>query len=159
MATADTLSASLTNAAALIDKLAEVLEQERLALAEQQLERLKTLTQQKLELLAALERNTKTRLDYLKQQGVSADEAGFRRYLASLAEPIAKPLSELWKQVEQQLEACKAANTVNGKVIQRSRQQAHSLLQLMRGPDNVGSVYNQTGNTASLAGNYALAKA
>jgi len=159
MATADTLAASLSDAAILIERLDQALSEERSVLGQRDVERLATVVKHKCELLDALERNSKERRGLLASHNVAPTEAGFKQYLATLPAAIAGTLETHWNNVELKLEQCRDANLVNGKILQRSRQQVQALLEIMRGQDNSPRLYNDSGTATPVPRQQPLAKA
>ncbi len=159
MASADTFTASLSDAVILIEQLDQALDEERKVLGQRDVDRLNTIVKHKCELLDALERNSRLRRELLENHDVAPTAAGFRQYLAALPPSIAGPLQTHWENVERKLERCRDANNVNGKVLQRSRQQIQAQLEIMRGQDSNPRLYNDSGTTRTVAHQQPLAKA
>lgn len=162
MVNPNTFFSSVDEACQLLDQLALVLTDERLALEQQDAEQTLALLEQKSELLSRLDHNAQERSQFLISQGFEANESGTLDYFGTLEATNADQHKSLWTALQGKLEACKSANGVNGKIINRSRQQIDRLMEILRGtPDNAdgGKLYTQAGSAASVGSQRPLAKA
>lgn len=155
----NTFFSSVDEACQLLDQLALVLTDERLALEQQDTEQTHALLQQKTELLTRLDNNAQERCQFLVSQGFEANEAGTQAYFESLPAATRGQYKPHWLALQNKLSDCKSANTVNGKIIHRSRQQIDRLLDVLRGgPDN-SKIYTHAGSATSVSSQRPLAKA
>lgn len=162
MVNPNTFFSSVDEACQLLDQLALVLAEERLALEQQDAEQTLTLLQQKSDLLARLDNNTQERCQFLISQGFEANESGTLAYFDTLATTSADQHKSLWTALQGKLEDCKSANSVNGKIVNRSRQQIDRLLGILRGDQDHsggGKIYTHAGAATSVGSQRPLAKA
>ncbi|HHJ12828.1 MAG TPA: flagellar protein FlgN [Gammaproteobacteria bacterium] len=138
-------------------QLLACLSSERNALLGRDTQALQNITREKLDCTR--------RLDMLEEQRDQAVRAlGFRntiedipRCLASL--PGARRLGALWRQLIENMEACRAANLANGAILEANRQQAEMALGILRGETATPAVYAADGDARAQFGQRELGKA
>jgi flagella synthesis protein FlgN len=157
MTIASNLPNSIENATALIDRLQELLENERQALGENNVDAIKELLPIKLSLLSQLEKNATDRGQILTAAGFEPDYAGVINCIDSLEG--SKTLLARWSDLIEKLKECHATNEANGKIIHRSKQQVTSLLNLLCGQTESDKLYTHSGSSTAVNHQQPLAKA
>jgi len=158
MATPTALSSSMTQAIELLESLNTLLMVERTALKDRDTANIKSLLEQKTGLLKELEANATQRSQLLTQSGFNGDEQGMNAYLESLP-ATASALINQWQILKDKLLSCKEANQINGSIVNRSRAQVESLLNIMRGQSGTQKIYTGAGKSSLVGGGHSLAKA
>lgn len=125
--------------------LADLLEQEFVALSERNLEELQHLLTQKQPLLEQLARNSNKRSQTLTSQGYSADSAGFSAMASQL--PHTNLLMVSHDRLRQLMEQCQEANLRNGRLIRTNQVNVGKALDIIRNNDGP-SLYDSSGSTA-----------
>ncbi len=127
-------------------QLLELSHAEYQALAERNLAELEQLLSQKQALLALLTQHGSLRSQALADAQLSADRSGLEAYAkrSTVGPAILTQASEL----EATLEACRAANERNGKLIRANRTAVGTLLQVLHGGNQTPDLYDRRGATA-----------
>ncbi len=149
----------IEEARTLLAQLDEILLQERESIKERTPSDLEQLLKNKKLLLEALEHNNIERSKVLTAAGFEVSESGAQSYFKQQSSSDSIKLSEAWDVLKTSLEKCKNANLVNGKIINRSRQQVDLLLDIMRGQSNSPRLYTQAGSSSAISRQQPLAKA
>ncbi len=138
-------------------RLLELTNTEYQALAERNLAGLEQLLTQKQTLLALLSQHGGMRSQTLLQAQLSADRNGLAAFAAnsSVGEDIVKQASQL----DALLEACRAANERNGKLIRANQSAVGSMLTALRGNSQTPDLYDRRGSTARTASHRPLSQA
>jgi len=158
MATPSALSSSITQAIELLESLNTLLMVERTALKDRDTTNIKSVLEQKTGLLKELETNATQRSQLLAQSGFDGDEQGMNAYLETL--PVtASALINQWHVLKDKLLSCKEANQINGSIVNRSRAQVESLLNIMRGQSGEQKIYTGAGKSRVVSGGHSLGKA
>jgi len=158
MATPTALSSSMTQAIELLESLNTLLMVERTALKDRDTTNIKSLLEQKTGLLRELEANATQRSQLLTQSGFDGNEQGMTAYLETLP-TTASALINQWQILKDKLLSCKEANQINGSIVNRSRAQVESLLNIMRGQSGEQKIYTGTGKSSVVGGGHSLGKA
>ncbi len=156
MTATSALSDSINNAISLVNRLQELLDNEQQALGDNNAEAMQELLPIKLSLLSELELNASERHQMLDKAGIGSDYAAVQEYIQSTGD---EKLLEAWNTLIDKLKGCQSSNTVNGKIIHRSRQQIDTLLNLLRGQSENQKLYTQSGSSTSVNPNQPFAKA
>ncbi len=137
-------------------RLLELMDEEFQVLGERDLARLESLLAEKQTLLAQLDQHGRQRSQVLASLQLSADHAGLQR----LAErsPQGQQLLERGDELGQLLDACKAANERNGRLIRANRTSVGSMLGILRGGETPG-LYDSRGATARIGQQRPLSQA
>ncbi|MFC5696505.1 flagella synthesis protein FlgN [Pseudomonas sp. GCM10022186] len=137
-------------------RLLELMDEEFQVLGERDLARLESLLAEKQTLLAQLDQHGRQRSQVLANLQLSADRAGLQR----LAErsPLGQQLLERGDELGQLLDACKAANERNGRLIRANRTSVGSMLGILRGGETPG-LYDSRGATARIGQQRPLSQA
>lgn len=128
-------------------QLVELLNAEKDALIDRDLEALTQLTHNKQQLCAQIEQQLHEMGPEPLSQRIAVLSETERRRL----EPLHRTLVELARQTQDY-------NAVNGKIVRRSQQSVRELLNLMSGTDN-GPLYGQQGHALGSAQGTAIARA
>ena len=158
MATPAALSSSMTQGIELLESLNTLLIAERTALKERNTANIESALEQKTELLKQLEQKATARSQLLSNSGFDGNEQGMEQYLNSLNNS-AEPLKQQWLVLKEKLETCKESNQINGAIVQRSKTQVETLLNILRGQSGQQNIYSDTGKSNSIAAGHSLAKA
>lgn len=128
----------------LVSALNQVLERETEALRERDPTTLQRLINDKLDLVQRLEQLGKRRQQWL---GNAASTDRWRQLLAARSEGDGS-LLEIWRSIEERAGTCRDLNTINEKVLLRTRQSANRLLGLLRGEPVESGVYTPYGQNS-----------
>jgi flagella synthesis protein FlgN len=93
----------------------------------------------------------------LRSTGLATNLAGWEIFLARDA--ATQELIPAWQALTAEFSKCQAANEINGKMINRSKQTLSHLLNLLRGQVAAPSLYTQKGATANYSNTHTVAKA
>jgi len=140
-----------------IQQLKALLVQERELLEQRQLQGMQEIVSQKDHLLGNLSFTARQREQLLRSLGLTADLAGWKAFLERDA--LTLSLIPAWETLTTEFAECQAANEVNGKMINRSKQTLSHLLNLLRGQVATPSLYTQKGSTANYSSTHTVAKA
>ncbi len=128
----------------LVCALSQLLERETEALRQRDPQALQGLIHEKLDVVQRLEQLSQCRQKWL---GHTASADMWRQWLAAHSEGDHQ-LIDTWQEIEQRAIACRELNTINEKVLMRTRQTANRLLGLLRGEPTENSVYTALGHSA-----------
>ncbi len=159
MAIATNFLSSVIQASELLNQLTTLLEKERHALETSDAQQSQAILPDKTALLKLLEQNAQERGQLLVSSGFEANSEGVLTFIEQLPDSSHREITVRWEELQTQMHNCKDANTVNGKIIHRSRQQIDTLLGLLQGNRNSGKIYNNSGTAQSVNHNPMLAKA
>lgn len=140
-----------------ITQLRALLLQERELLEQRKPEGLQEIVNQKDHLLGNLSFNAKQRAQLLRNASLSTDLEGWKAFLGRDALTFA--LIPEWQTLTQDFIECQAANEINGKMINRSKQTLTHLLNLIRGQVATPSLYTQKGSTNNHHSSHTVVKA
>ncbi|MFO1389064.1 flagella synthesis protein FlgN [Cellvibrio sp.] len=140
-----------------IQELKGLLMKERELLEQRQLDGMQEIVSQKDHLLGNLSYTARQREQLLRSTGLTTDLAGWKMFLERDALTIS--LIPAWESLTAEFAECQAANEVNGKMINRSKQTLSHLLNLIRGQVAAPSLYTQKGATTNYGTSHTVAKA
>ncbi|GGY72519.1 hypothetical protein GCM10011613_16890 [Cellvibrio zantedeschiae] len=140
-----------------IQQLKALLTQEREFLEQRQLQGMQEIVSQKDQLLGNLSYTARQREQILRNAGLTTDLAGWKAFLERDA--LTLSLIPAWEALTIEFTECQAANEVNGKMINRSKQTLSHLLNLLRGQVATPSLYTQKGSTTNYSSTHTVAKA
>lgn len=146
MATANTLLAQgIEQDIANCQQLLDLLEQEQTLLADRDFDGLDKLIDQKSRLLIKLDRNALTRSQWVANYQANTKDSP-KEAVDAFAEAAKKHgLAEHWFQLQALFKTCHETNEVNGKMMVRNRSTHQRLLNILRGQNNSGQLYNGKG--------------
>lgn len=147
----------LTQDANAIKQLKELLLKERELLEQRKLEGMQEIVGLKDHLLGNLSFTAKQREQILRNAGLPTDLTGWNTFLSRDALTLA--LIPEWQSLTNEFIECQAANEVNGKMINRSKQTLSHLLNLLRGQVATPSLYTQKGSTTNYTSPHTVIKA
>jgi len=117
-------------------------EREREAIVQQSMAELEQLLQEKRTLIEALSRHDQSIKHYCSQQQISAQS--LQSHVSGLND---EALSAAYQQFLEHLEACKAANDRNARLVRHSQNSTSNLLDLLRNQgESSQNIYDQLGN-------------
>lgn len=140
-----------------IQELKGLLIKERELLEQRQLDGMQEIVGQKDHLLGNLTYTARQREQILRNAGLTTDLAGWKMFLERDA--LTLSLIPSWESLTAEFAECQAANEVNGKMINRSKQTLSHLLNLIRGQVASPSLYTQKGSTTNYSSPHTVAKA
>lgn len=140
-----------------IEQLKALLIKERELLEQRKLEGMQEIVSQKDHLLGNLSFTARQREQMLRSAGLATDLAGWQSFLERDA--LTLSLIPAWQTLTNDFAECQAANEVNGKMINRSKQTLSHLLNLIRGQVAAPSLYTQKGSTTNYSSTHTVAKA
>lgn len=142
---------------AAVSQLKELLTQERAQLVERKQDQLAAIVEQKSILVDQLNHNSKQRQQILSTLNLPTNATGWDLFLQRNTATL--PLREDWKLLISEFEDCQKMNDINGKIIARSQQTLHHLLNLLRGKVASPSLYTAQGMKTQQTSSYTVAKA
>ncbi|RYE40369.1 MAG: flagellar protein FlgN [Sphingobacteriales bacterium] len=140
-----------------IQQLKALLIKERELLEQRELQGMQEIVSQKDFLLGNLSFTARQREQILRSVGLATDLAGWKIFLERDA--LTLSLIPAWQTLTDEFAECQAANEVNGKMINRSKQTLSHLLNLIRGQVATPSLYTQKGSTTNHSSTHTVAKA
>lgn len=140
-----------------IQQLKTLLVKERELLEQRELQGMQEIVSQKDHLLGNLSFTARQREQILRSLGLATDLAGWKSFLERDA--LTLGLIPEWQTLTSEFAECQAANEVNGKMINRSKQTLSHLLNLIRGQVATPSLYTQKGATTNHSSAHTVAKA
>ncbi|RYY75704.1 MAG: flagellar protein FlgN [Gammaproteobacteria bacterium] len=140
-----------------VKQLKLLLLKERELLEQRQTEGMQEIVSQKDHILGNLSFTAKQREQLLHTAGLTTDLAGWQVFLERDA--LTLPLIPGWQSLTDEFIECQAANEINGKMINRSKQTLSHLLNLIRGQVAAPSLYTQKGATTNNSSTHTVAKA
>jgi flagella synthesis protein FlgN len=140
-----------------IQELKGLLNQERELLEQRQVEGMQEIVSRKDQLLDSLSYTARQREQVLTSAALPTDLAGWKTFLER--DTQTSSLIPEWELLTTEFAECQAANEVNGKMINRSKQTLSHLLNLIRGQVAAPSLYTQKGATANYSSTHTVAKA
>lgn len=147
----------LAQDSAAISQLKTLLIQERTQLVERKQDQLASIVEQKSILVDQLNHNSKQRQQILSTLNLPTNATGWDLFLQRNTATL--PLREEWKSLTCEFEECQTMNDINGKIIARSQQTLHHLLNLLRGKVASPSLYTAQGMKTQQTSSYTVAKA
>lgn len=141
------------------DDLSDLLQQERTALRDRSVEQLTQLLNQKTDLLAKLEQNSKQRSALLMQERFSVDAEGIHSFFSARQPEQARRFQERWSQLEKQLQRCNFLNEVNAKIAHRSQLTTNHILDILTDTSRHLELYSSRGFPAEKKEKQTIAKA
>ncbi len=140
-----------------INELKALLTKERELLEQRQLQGMQEIVGQKDHLLSNLAYTARQREQLLCSIGLATDLAGWIAFLERDA--LTLSLIPAWQSLTKEFAECQAANEVNGKMINRSKQTLSHLLNLIRGQVAAPALYTQKGSTTNYSSTHTVTKA
>lgn len=137
--------------------LLQCLEDERTALAARNMDQVEQVTQRKIDLTRELEQLEQQRATLVTDLGYSNDLDGMAHCMGS--QPNRQQLELLWRQVLDNLQACRDGNLTNGGILELGRKQVEQALTILRGQQNATRLYDPEGGSRPTFGNRELGKA
>jgi len=138
-------------------KLLELTDREYQALAERDLAGLEELLSQKQTLLALLGQHGTQRSQTLGKANLSPDREGLVAFAAASA--VGAEILVQAQELDEILQACRAANERNGRLIRANRSAVGSMLQVLQGSNQTPDLYDRRGATARTANHRPLSQA
>ena len=143
-------NAQLMQGISVLEQLEKLLEQERDALSNRELEQIQDSITEKQGLINRYLKINKERVALLESLGLTANNEGVEKLIAN-APAVAQPvLTESWRKLQEKLEVLQERNKVNGLISSRNLKNVEQLLSIMSGRSAKDRLYNQKGS----AGHY-----
>lgn len=145
---------------ALLD-LQTTLLQEKDCLAENKIDELTRLTEQKANLVNRISELVEQRSEHLQSLGLENTAEDMQALISKApGNTLEEGLSQAWEQNIALLEECQRQNEINGIVIEVGNQATRLMLDLLQGPNKeTATTYNKKGKTSQSNGKPPLAKA
>lgn len=140
-----------------VQKLKNLLLQERELLEQRKPEGLQDIVALKDQQLSTLSFNARQRQQLLQAAGLTANLAGWEELL--LREASSQAMLASWQTLTAEFIECQKANEINGRMINRSKQTLTHLLNLIRGQVAIPSLYTQKGSTTNQNSSQTMVKA
>ncbi|GGC07819.1 hypothetical protein GCM10011352_37660 [Marinobacterium zhoushanense] len=143
----------------LLRELEKLLQEERSALEQRDLEAIQRATSSKESLLAAIHENFTARHTLLSNLGVELSAEGWERYLKTLPGENALKLGELWQTLADALAQVQQESTVNQQIILRGQESTERLLNLLQGKNQKSQLYGSSGKSNNFSTQSRIGKA
>ncbi len=143
------LSSILQSELNLSSQLSQLLQQEREALKNADLNQLQLLTQQKQPHVVQLEQLGRQREQLLKAAGFPGGKAGLEAFIANHAESEAQHLNSLLTKLRKVAKSCRDNNQINGGIVNVNRQYLVRAISILRGRDPETGAYGPGGEYTS----------
>ena len=140
-------------------RLAEVLEQEHAALADNDMATLEQATSEKNDLLDALRDRARKKIHLLAQLGYHPDSGQAASEFLMEHLGADSTLMERWRSAQQQLSECQHRNAVNGRILGHLQRRLWRISDIIRGADQKQSLYGSAGESRSLTDSQVFASA
>jgi len=128
--------------------MTEVLSNEANAFVDSNSDCIKTLLNQKTDLLTSIEQRAKIKARLMAESGLGIRPGKVEKLLLTIPDP---ELHSLWQSVNTQLLLCKEKNKVNEKIVSHSLKRVNQMMSILRGQQNTPSLYASSGRKKSLA--------
>lgn len=134
----------LTQEQEVLLRLGEVLRTETQHIT-QDAEKIEQVTEQKVQLLVALDQFEAQRQQALTQNGLSVDKAGMQKLIAAIDRN--GQLQRVWEKTLALLDDCNEVNILNANIIAKRQHQVRSALSILYGQRETHSGYSATGQS------------
>lgn len=134
------------------ESLLDLLNQEKEALANRDMDRLDQLIAAKTEQLELLENSARQRTEWARQYlgAGNADVKQVQEAWQSMLETANVPeITATWERLKELQQSCKAANEVNGKILARNHKTFERLLGIVRGQTTTPNLYSASGKSTA----------
>jgi len=128
------------------DALLVLLNKEREALRERNMDELERIVIEKAAHLESLEKSANERSALARSYSDASDQDSWRELIKNLNN---EELSVSWLKLKDLLRLCKLENEVNGKLLSRNHQIYSRLLEIVRGQAQAPSLYNSRGSSSA----------
>jgi flagella synthesis protein FlgN len=143
------LSSILQSELHLSTQLSQLLQQEREALRNADLNLIQQLIQQKQPHVVQLEQLGRQREQLVKAAGFPGGKAGLEAFIANHSEAEAQHLSSLLAKLRKVAQSCREFNQINGGIVNVNRQYLGRAISILRGRDPETSSYGPGGEYTS----------
>lgn len=158
-ATFETLDQLLKQDETSLAQLADILDQEHAALANNDMEALEKASSEKDELLGALRERAREKIHALAQLGYRPDSGKAASEFLMEQVGAASPLVERWQSAREKLSECQHRNAVNGRILSHLQRRLGRISSIIRGADQKQSLYGSAGESHSLTNSQVFASA
>lgn len=142
-------------------QLSTLIDQERETIVANDLTRLGTLLEQKLNASQEMARTEQALHTALSALGLALDQHGMEEFINNIDDPrMAKAASACWRDVRALANDCRQKNAVNGRIIEANKQAAEEMLRILKGqkPED-RELYDPSGRSVNVSLSQSLAKA
>lgn len=127
-----------------------LLQQERDALNNRDIDALDQIIEQKTVQLTHLENSAQQRTEWARANSDSVDLQEIQHaWLAILEQANIPIIQEQWGKLKELQQQCKAANEVNGKILARNQKTFNRLMEIVRGQTASPNLYSAAGKSTS----------
>jgi len=137
------LATLLQEELAAIEALRQLLQREYEALKSRDLPHLEQIIHAKQTCSERVQDLVAKRLNYLREQGFTADAPGLAAYVKAATPAEQVDVDRLWAELERIAAQTRHQNEINGAVIAASRNHVARALAILRGRDPLDFLYNQ----------------
>lgn len=144
-----------------LTRLYRVLENEHLALRDNDLSVLEAASNEKHQLSAHIDTLEKHRSQLIVQAGFTADATGMAALVGTLEQqygPVPQ-LVQRWQALQRLIRKCDRQNRINGLLLERSRHRVAAIVALLQGGGQDNEIYDPHGATVVLRAPASLAHA
>ena len=136
--------------------LLDLLNQERDALKERDIDALEQIVGKKADCLTHLEKSASVRMAWSQSYADNNPEVAWDTLLTRFN---SDGLKTAWQKLKSLFSECQTANEVNGKILARNQQTFSRILTLMRGQSDAPKLYTSSGNASNSGGSNIVGEA
>jgi len=123
-------------------ELLKLMESERVALKERDVDSLQNIIDDKSTNLMKLESNARQRSQWA---ALSQQTGPMEKSWVNIIESTNPTMLPRWQELKENLQLCRNQNEINGKLLSRNQQIFTRLLNVVRGQSDAPNLYNQSG--------------
>jgi len=154
---AQQLAQTITDDIPRCESLVELLNSEREALKDKDIEQLETILKNKDLFLSQLESSARLRAQLVSTMSVNASPE--ETVEALIKNTHSDTLRSNWKKLKGLLKTCHEQNEINGKIMSRNKKTYGKLLEILRGQSQAPNLYTQKGAASARSSGYQLGEA
>jgi flagellar biosynthesis/type III secretory pathway chaperone len=130
-----------------LTEMQTLLQQEHLALTDNNLDNITPLAKQKEKLSLHIERQESLRRTLLEKHQLPFGKNSLALLSRKLPKAVIVELLRAWDQVVELSRGCATQNQINGVVLAHQQRRTQAALRILRGHDGQNEIYSATGNT------------
>ncbi len=140
-----TLSSLIATDLEMARTMLELLKNEHEVLSVGDPEKIKSTSNKKLEHMRLMERNISDRNRFMQELGLSSDEQGIEKAVASATQDV--QLHSNWGELKATAKQLQKQNEINGGIIAIGQRRVKQALDILSGKENLTGTYSQQGET------------
>ncbi len=149
----------LEETASYLEQLFQALLNENKALADDNIQAVQEIAQEKVLLMEQLEDLNKERRSLLETAGLDLSATGIDDFFSNNSITKSSGLSALWKTIATLSKQCEKQNNINGIVIENNKRRTESALSILQGKQQTTELYSNKGQSIKMSGKQTLIRA